>query len=144
MRKDQTLLVATAARVIPETARRLWLETTRRLWPLASLALAACATTPPPQKPPAPPPPPPPHGLSRLLGAGVPTVIALLGAPSRDAREGPARLLQFVRPPCILDVYLYPGPGGAPQVRTAAARRGDGSAIDPAACLTLIAPPAAN
>jgi hypothetical protein len=90
---------------------------------LPLLALSACTTTPAPVV--VPPPAP-----------------RLLGAASLDRSEGPARALQFVRPVCILDVYLYPpSPGAAPQVRTAAARRPDGSRIDPGACVALLLPP---
>lgn len=135
MRKDPPSLRPTLPRVILQTAR---------LWPAAALMLAACATPAPPRPAAPPPPPPPPPGLTRIIGATAPAVTAVLGHASRDAREGPARLMQFIRPPCILDIYLYPGPAGAHQVRTAAARRADGSPLDPAACLALIAPPAAN
>jgi hypothetical protein len=101
------------------------------------VVLAACATTPPP----APPAPPPPPGLSRLIGLDAAGVAQLLGAPSLDRSEATARLMQFVRPPCVLDVYLYPPtPGAPPRVRTAVARKPDGSRIDPGACLTLIVP----
>jgi hypothetical protein len=38
-------------------------------------------------------------------------------------------------------VFLYPpAPGATPVVRTAAARRPDGSRIDAGACLALLAP----
>ncbi len=110
---------------------------------LPLLALSACTTTPAPfvVPPPAPPAPPPP-GLSRLIGLDATGVTRLLGAASLDRSEGPARALQFVRPVCILDVFLYPpSPGAAPQVRTAAARRPDGSRIDPGACVALLLPP---
>ncbi len=103
------------------------------------LAVAAC-TTPAPPPPVAAPPAPPPPGLTRIIGSSAAGVIALLGSPSLDRSEGPARQLQFVRPPCVLDVFLYPGAGGTPAVRTAAARRPDGSRIDPGACLGLLLP----
>ncbi|KPF72096.1 hypothetical protein IP88_10375, partial [alpha proteobacterium AAP81b] len=83
---------------------------------------------------------PPPPGLARLIGRDAAAVTALLGPPSLDRREGPARQLQFIRPLCILDVFLYPGTGGALAVRTAAARRPDGGRIDAGACLQLLAP----
>lgn len=103
-----------------------------------TLLLAACATTPGPVAPVAAPPPP---GLSRLIGIDAAAVARLLGPASLDRSEGPGRQLQFVRPPCVLDVFLYPpASGGAPVVRTAAARKPDGSKIDPGACLALIAP----
>jgi hypothetical protein len=110
-----------------------------RFLPVAlTVFLAACATTPAPVAPVAAPPPP---GLSRLIGLDAMAVTRLLGPASLDRSEGPGRQLQFVRPPCVLDVFLYPpAGGGAPVVRTAAARKPDGSKIDPGACLSLIAP----
>lgn len=111
----------------------------RHLLPL--LLLAGCATT---QL--APPPPPPPRlaplppGLARILGKDAAAVTALLGAASLDRREGPGRQLQFVRPPCVLDVFLYPDANGREAVRTAASRRPDGSRIDPGDCLARLAP----
>ena len=102
-----------------------------------TLLLAACATTPAPVVPVAAPPP----GLSRLIGIDAAAVTRLLGPASLDRSEGPGRQLQFVRPPCVFDVFLYPpAAGSAPVVRTAAARKPDGSKIDPGACLSLIAP----
>ena len=115
----------------------------RNLALLALLLLAACATAPPAPAPrPVAAPPPPPPGLARLFGRDAAAVLALLGPASLDRSEGPARQLQFVRPVCILDVFLYPHtPGGPLQVRTAAARKPDGSRIDPGACLALLVPP---
>ena len=112
-----------------------------RFWQLSlTLGLAACATTPPPAPSLSPPPPPPP-GLSRLIGIDPAAVVRLLGPASLDRSEGPARQMQFVRPPCVLDVFLYPQPpGGALHVRTASARKPDGSRIDPGACFALIVP----
>ncbi len=101
--------------------------------------LAACAPTAT-TAPPAMVAPPPP-GLGALIGKPAPAVITLLGPASLDRSEGPARLLQFVRPLCVFDVFLYPPtPGAVALVRTAAARRPDGSRIDPGACLALILP----
>lgn len=110
----------------------------KTLRPALFLLVSACAATPPPA-PVAKAPPPPPPGLNRLIGQSATGVIALLGPASLDRSEGPGRQLQFIRPPCILDVFLYPGPGGAVTVRTAAARKPDGSRFDPGTCLTLIA-----
>ena len=115
-----------------------------RLWPLLPcLVLVACATTAPPPPPPLSAPPPP--GLSRLIGIDAAAVTRLLGPASLDRSEGPARQLQFVRPPCVLDVFLYPPtPAAPPLVRTAAARKPDGSRIDPGACFSLIVPAGAR
>lgn len=121
----------------------------------ALLLLTACATAapPPPPRRDAPPPPPPP-GLARLYGRDAAAVLAMLGPASLDRSEGPARQLQFVRPPCVLDVYLYPVSGqpigtgiagrpvgaGRSVVTGAAARKPDGSRIEPGACLALLIP----
>lgn len=110
----------------------------KRLGLAVFLVLSGCAATPPPAKVAAPPPPPP--GLGRLIGQTAAGVTALLGPASLDRTEGPGRQLQFIRPPCVLDVFLYPATGGAVTVRTAAARKPDGSRMDPGACLGLIAP----
>lgn len=105
------------------------------------LTLAGCATTPPTIMAPPPPPviAPIPPGLAQILGQPESAVTALLGKPSMARTEGPARQLQFIRPPCVLDVFLYPEVG-TPRVRTAAARRPDGTRMEPGTCLTLIIP----
>lgn len=108
------------------------------------LSLAACATTPTIKAaPPAPVIAPDPPGLVQILRKPETTITALLGRPSMARTEGPARQLQFIRPPCILDIFLYPTPESTvPLARTATARKPDGSAMDPGACLTLIVPAA--
>lgn len=114
----------------------------KSLAPLALLlALAACATTAPPPAPVAPAAPaPPPPGLTRIIGASAATVTALLGPAALDRTEGTARQLQYIRPVCVLDIFLYPGANNALAVRTAAARKPDGTVMDPGACLALMAP----
>ena len=101
----------------------------------ALVLLSACATSAPPVATPVAAP----SGLARLQGRDVAAVLALLGPASLDRSEGPARQLQFVRPACVLDVYFYPA-GGRLAVNGAAARKPDGSRIEPAACLALLAP----
>jgi hypothetical protein len=112
----------------------------RSLSLLALLLIAACATPAPPAAKPrvAAVPLPPPPGLARLYGRDAAAVLALLGPASMDRSEGLARQLQFVRPACVLDVYLYPV-GGTLAVNGAAARKPDGSRIEPGVCLGLIA-----
>ncbi len=105
-----------------------------RLAPLAALTAAACATTPPPAtivaKPVALTPVP---GLERILGRPAVDATALLGPPTLDRREGPARAVQFAAAGCVLDVYYYPDPAaGQPTARFAEARLPTG-ASDPAA-----------
>lgn len=117
--------------------------------PAAFLALwlAGCATTPTIQSaPPAPLIAPDPPGLVQVLRKDEAAITALLGRPSMARTEGPARQLQFIRPPCILDIFLYPAaqsPAAQSAVklaRTATARRPDGTAMDAGSCLTLIIP----
>lgn len=106
---------------------------------IATLGLAACAEAPKPIAAQPPPPPlPPPPGIERILGKPAEMVTALLGLASMDRQEGPARELQFVRAVCVLDVFLYPVNGHS-VVRTAIARRPDGSRIDAGECLAKIA-----
>lgn len=109
---------------------------------LLPLVLVACATTGTPPVVEVPQAALPP-GLARLQGLGEAQVLALLGPASMARDEGPARQLQFIRPPCVLDVFLYPqAGGGAPRVRMASARRPDGSRMEPGVCLGLILPAA--
>ncbi len=107
----------------------------RRLAPLAALAAAACAATPPPQpvvaKPVALTPVP---GLERILGHPAAEATALLGSPTLDRHEGPARAVQFAAAGCVLDVYYYPGPAGQPTARFAEARLPTGASDSPARC----------
>jgi hypothetical protein len=103
--------------------------------------LSACATSAPPVGLPAPRPAAPAAvspGLARLQGRDVAAVLALLGPAALDRSEGAARQLQFVRPACVLDVYFYPAAGRL-AVNGAAARKPDGSRIEPGTCLGLIA-----
>ena len=109
---------------------------------LLLVGLAACTTVPPAVVAPVLPPAPPPPGLTRIIGSNAERVLALLGPASLDRTEGPARQLQFIRPLCVLDVFLYPGATGTVVVRTAAARRPDGSRIDAGTCLGLLLPAA--
>jgi hypothetical protein len=106
------------------------------------LVLTGCATTPTIRSaaPPAVLNPDPP-GLVQILRKPESTITALLGKPSMARTEGPARQLQFVRPPCVFDVFLYPTPDSAqPIASTAVARAPDGTAMDAGRCLALIVP----
>jgi hypothetical protein len=104
-----------------------------------ALIMSACTATLPPTGPKSPLEPLPAPGLARLIGLEPLAVTRLLGPASLDRSEGPARQLQFIRPVCVLDVFLYPRvAGGTLQVRTAAARKPDGGRIDAGACLALL------
>lgn len=108
---------------------------------IALASLAACAAPTATRAPaPAPislaPPPPQPRGLERVLGQTPQAVVAMLGAPTLDREEGPARQLQYARGPCVLDLFFYPDAAGtALAARFADARFKDGRALDPASCL---------
>lgn len=82
------------------------------------------------------PPPAPEIGLGSVIGRDARQVAALLGAPDVDAREGPARKLQYVGGACILDAYLYsPADAAEPVVTHVDARLPDGGDADRNACL---------
>ena len=82
-------------------------------------------------------------GVAGVIGADAATLIRMFGKPRLDVREGDTRKLQFVGQPCVLDIYLYPlSPGGrAGASFVNARRRGDGRAVDRAACITLLRQP---
>lgn len=105
---------------------------------LPLLILAACAQQPKPAPPVAPAPPPAPAslGISRIIGHPPERVIALLGSPTLDRSEGPARHLQFARVPCVLDVFFYPRQGAAGVAAShAEARQRDGRPYDAGSCI---------
>ena len=114
---------------------------------LTTAALAACAPAPqrPRNVPPVnrPPvvvtPPRPPAGLEAVIGHDARALVALFGTPSLDAREGPARKLQFLGAACVLDAYLYPPRRGAePVVAHVDTRLPDGRDTDKAACVEAL------
>lgn len=73
------------------------------------------------------------------MGRNARVLVALLGDPGLDVREGPARKLQFLGPACVLDAYLYPPRGGGePVVTHVDARMPDGRDIDRASCVAAL------
>jgi hypothetical protein len=80
------------------------------------------------------------NGLEAVMGREAGALIALFGTPGLDAREGPARKLQFLGPACVLDAYLYPrgGRGGDAVVTHVDARLPDGRDTDRAACVAAL------
>lgn len=116
---------------------------------LATAALAACAPVqrgprlaPPVRNEPRPNVSAPlrtPTGLEAVIGQDARALVALFGTPGLDAREGPARKLQFLGPACVLDLYLYaPRRGGDPVVTHVDARLPDGRDTDRAACVASL------
>lgn len=106
---------------------------------LMGLALAGCAaggtSAPRMVRPPAVAIPGGTAGLDRVMGATAAHLIATLGQPVSDVREGTARKLQFGNATCVLDAYLYPRGAGEPLVSYLDARQTDGSPIDRASCV---------
>jgi hypothetical protein len=90
----------------------------------------------------APPPAPTAYrtaGLESVIGESARALVALLGAPDLDVREGTARKLQFLGPACVLDAYLYaPRQGAEPVVTHVDARLPDGRDIDRASCVAAL------
>jgi hypothetical protein len=112
---------------------------------LATATLAGCATAPrsaPPVRstpPPVAAAPRPLAGLEAVMGRNARALVALLGDPGLDVREGPARKLQFLGPACVLDAYLYPPRGGGePVVTHIDTRQPDGRDIDRASCVAAL------
>lgn len=101
------------------------------------LVLAGCvASSPAPRvRPPLVPIPGGTAGLTSVMGATAARLVATLGQPVSDVREGTARKLQFGNATCVLDAYLYPKGSAEPTVSYVDARQTDGSPIDRASCV---------
>jgi hypothetical protein len=103
------------------------------------LLVSACAPRPQPvAQQPAPQPAPQPRA-GQLLGFTAAQLIAQLGAPALQVREGSSLKLQFRSASCVLDTYLYPTTaGGAPKVTYVDARLPSGADTDQAACISAL------
>lgn len=134
-----------ARRSLAERVRDMLVRAMRFLRPLVPCALvplAGCAmpvAAPPPPAVAASPPPVAQVGLERVMGREAAAVIALLGTPALDLREGPARKLQFRGAACVLDAYLYPPVEGGPaRVTYLDARTPQGGDLDRASCIAAL------
>lgn len=114
----------------------------RYLIPAATLLLAGCATTP--QKPEPEQPQAPitqsEHVHSSLLGMTASELVAHLGNPALQVREGPGLKLQFRSRYCVLDAYLYPPASGSGLTRVAHsdARLASGADTNQASCISAL------
>ena len=114
----------------------------RRFIPTATLFLAGCATAPQPQ--PAPQLPavvtPSQHVHSAVIGMTASELVAHLGTPALQVREGSGLKMQFRSRYCVLDAYLYPPASGAGLTRVthSDARLPTGADTDQAACISQI------
>lgn len=78
-------------------------------------------------------------GLEGVIGADALQLGRQFGTPRLDVIEDDTRKLQWSGSACILDVYLYPPPGGGkPTATYVDARRGDGRDVDRAACVAAL------
>jgi hypothetical protein len=106
-----------------------------------SLGLAACATAPqaPVQQQPATVQPQPTEE-GALIGLTPQQLVARLGNPALQIREGTSVKLQFRNERCVLDTYLYPGSGGFLRVSHVDARLHSGADTNQAACIASLQP----
>ena len=66
-------------------------------------------------------------------------LIQHFGRPRLQIVEGDGTKLQFAGSKCLLDVYLYPPPGGgAPKVALVEARNSQGSDVSAQSCAAAI------
>jgi hypothetical protein len=73
------------------------------------------------------------------MGKDIGALKRMFGEPRLDVVEVNGRKLQFVGKACVLDTYLYPdGKSKAEIVTYVDARRGDGAAVDRAACVDAL------
>jgi len=104
-----------------------------------ALLVAACARTPEPEAQVTTPVTPSPHIRSGLLGMTASQLIATLGNPQFQVREGPSLKVQFRSDACILDAYLYPqGGSGELRVTHVDARLPSGADTNQAACISAL------
>ncbi len=113
----------------------------RYLVSAAVLLLSACATAP--ERPAEAPPLPvtrSPHISSSVVGLTAAELVARLGNPALQVREGASLKMQFRSSRCVLDAYLYPPPPGAGLTRVthSDARLPSGADTDQAACISAI------
>ena len=75
-----------------------------------------------------------------LIGMSASELVARLGTPRLQIREGDGTKLQFAAPDCVLDAFLYPPAGGAGLARATHidTRNRDGRSVDQAGCLAMI------
>ena len=113
----------------------------RRIIPAFALLVAGCVTAP--QQPVAQPAAAPlPQVRSGVLGLSAAELVAHLGNPTLQVREGAGLKLQFRSTRCVLDAYLYAPPGGGVErVSHVDARLPSGVDTDQAACVSALENP---
>ena len=109
---------------------------------LLSLSLLAACTAPPAPQPvprlPAIPVAKPGPGTARVLGRTPDVVLSVLGRPTLDRSEGPARQLQFSGKTCVADIFFYPDRRGGLAATHIEARDRSGRVVDPGGCIEAL------
>ena len=102
-----------------------------------SLVLASCAAAPEQVPTPVPVAVQTPAERNEIIGMTAQELVARLGSPALQVREGVSLKLQFRGPRCVMDAYLYPsGSAGALKVTHIDTRLPSGTDTDQAACVT--------
>jgi len=102
-----------------------------------TLFVSACATRPEQAAAPQPTTAPMKRS-SELLGWTAAELIGEFGTPALQVREGTSVKLQFRRPACVLDAYLYPSGSNPPKVTHVDTRLPSGADTDQAACIAAL------
>jgi len=112
----------------------------RRIAFLIILSAAACAPRPEAAPAPASTPVTPSQAEHRSInGMTAHELIELFGRPRLQIVEGEGTKLQFAGSNCVLDVYLYPPPGGGtPRATLIEARNPEGNDVNAQSCAAAI------
>jgi hypothetical protein len=114
----------------------------RYIVPLGVLLLASCAPRPAPTPVPVKPATPATssqHDHHAVNGMTAGELIQHFGKPRLQIVEGEGTKLQFAGPNCVLDVYLYPPPGGgSPRATLIEARNFQGMDVSAQSCALAI------
>jgi hypothetical protein len=114
----------------------------RPIVPFLILLMAACAPRPSPTPvPPAPAASTAPRQFDHrtINGMTAGELIIHFGKPRLQIVEGEGTKLQFAGSNCVLDVYLYPPPGGGtPRATLIEARNAQGSDVSAQSCAATL------
>jgi hypothetical protein len=107
----------------------------RRIFIASTLVIASCAPRPQQAPPITSQPQPQVQERGGLSGLTPNELVARLGSPALQIREGTSVKLQFRNPGCVLDAYLYPSTGGQLRVTHVDTRLPSGAPTNQAACM---------
>ena len=134
----ERLAAATERHKLASPSDPLHKPTMRLIVPaIALLLLSACGSNPKPA-PVTQIVVPEPRERGELIGMSVSELVARLGTPRLQLREGNGTKLQFEAPACLLDAYLYPQAGAAARVTHVDTRNREGRSVDQSECLRML------